>query len=540
LESGICNECSLCKRLSVYFSTYLKYIYAKKAFTLVELIVVITILAILWTIAFISLQWYSANARDSRRIADIWNIKKSLELFTLQTEKYPLPDNGETVTYSWEIVWTQWTLWDNVVEQLSRNIKKKPLDPITEEEYIYSTTENQREYEVLAIYEWWIANNTVTNQTHAADTWYVKVDGTYNQLYTETDSYTIPVPSLITSEELPLILDATNIQSQVVTWQLNRPARVNTTIQTGSLDIVLSAYAWKITKTSTDQEKIDIITAVQNAYTGTTLATQETYTNLLSQTSTWSQVSFANTVSLGEPEPIPLAAAPDPTWKDFDPNCSIDDIVIWDQTWAGCNSTLWIGVERWKRDDGSDGTLSNCMQYNNSNGTQNCGIWTTNMASNSSARLYFDVVQPSGTNSYWDTEFDNIWWKFYTWDNSATACSVGRHVPSFSEWEILETTLNGSNCRNGASGQNCSGLWWRSNNTKTASNNVAQALQMPFSGLRNSNGYGFNGRGRYTFMWLSTPFSSNAYYMSLYWSELRVNIDNISRSFAFSVRCIKD
>jgi len=31
----------------------------KKAFTLVELIVVITILAILWTIAFISLQGYS-------------------------------------------------------------------------------------------------------------------------------------------------------------------------------------------------------------------------------------------------------------------------------------------------------------------------------------------------------------------------------------------------------------------------------------------------------------------------------------------------
>ena len=90
----------------------------KKGFTLVELIVVITILAILWTIAFISLQWYAANARDSRRISDIWNIKKSLELFTLQTEKYPLPDNGETVTYSWEIVWIQWTLWDNAVEQL--------------------------------------------------------------------------------------------------------------------------------------------------------------------------------------------------------------------------------------------------------------------------------------------------------------------------------------------------------------------------------------------------------------------------------------
>jgi prepilin-type N-terminal cleavage/methylation domain-containing protein len=63
-----------------------------KWFTLVELIVVITIIAILWTIAFITLQWYSAQARDSKRLSDIQNIKKSLELFSLNTWKYPLPD----------------------------------------------------------------------------------------------------------------------------------------------------------------------------------------------------------------------------------------------------------------------------------------------------------------------------------------------------------------------------------------------------------------------------------------------------------------
>ena len=50
----------------------------KYAFTLVELIVVITILAILWTIAFISLQWYSKDARDSIRISDVSNMKTSL------------------------------------------------------------------------------------------------------------------------------------------------------------------------------------------------------------------------------------------------------------------------------------------------------------------------------------------------------------------------------------------------------------------------------------------------------------------------------
>ncbi len=57
----------------------------KNAFTLVELIVVITILAILGTIAFINLQWYSIWARDSKRISDINNIQKKI---TIETSKW--------------------------------------------------------------------------------------------------------------------------------------------------------------------------------------------------------------------------------------------------------------------------------------------------------------------------------------------------------------------------------------------------------------------------------------------------------------------
>ncbi len=52
----------------------------KSAFTLVELIVVITILAILGTIAFISLQGYSAEARNSKRIQDLSSISSSLNI----------------------------------------------------------------------------------------------------------------------------------------------------------------------------------------------------------------------------------------------------------------------------------------------------------------------------------------------------------------------------------------------------------------------------------------------------------------------------
>jgi len=52
----------------------------KKAFTLVELIVVITILAILGTIAFISLQGYSADARNSKRTEDLNNMAGSINI----------------------------------------------------------------------------------------------------------------------------------------------------------------------------------------------------------------------------------------------------------------------------------------------------------------------------------------------------------------------------------------------------------------------------------------------------------------------------
>lgn len=50
-----------------------------KGFTLVELIVVITILAILGTIAFISLQGYSQDAKNSKVSSDLRSLTTSIE-----------------------------------------------------------------------------------------------------------------------------------------------------------------------------------------------------------------------------------------------------------------------------------------------------------------------------------------------------------------------------------------------------------------------------------------------------------------------------
>ncbi|MDD2916709.1 MAG: fibrinogen-like YCDxxxxGGGW domain-containing protein [Candidatus Gracilibacteria bacterium] len=69
-------------------------------FTLVELIVVITILVILGTIAFLNLGGFQSSARDSSRVENLSNLKKGLDMFQIKTGSYPVPENMVSVTAS--------------------------------------------------------------------------------------------------------------------------------------------------------------------------------------------------------------------------------------------------------------------------------------------------------------------------------------------------------------------------------------------------------------------------------------------------------
>lgn len=76
---------------------------SKKGFTLVELLVVITILAILMTIGIAVYSGVQKNARDLRRKSDLRSIKIALELFYQANGKYPVVPTwvNSTATQPW-------------------------------------------------------------------------------------------------------------------------------------------------------------------------------------------------------------------------------------------------------------------------------------------------------------------------------------------------------------------------------------------------------------------------------------------------------
>ena len=103
-----------------------------KAFTLVELIVVVTILAILATIWFMSFQSYTSDARDWKRVTDLQEIRKTIEIYKTRKWALPMPDI-KYVTISWLSL--QWYVGKWVLSLLRWSDDFK--DPLDSKNYIY-------------------------------------------------------------------------------------------------------------------------------------------------------------------------------------------------------------------------------------------------------------------------------------------------------------------------------------------------------------------------------------------------------------------
>ena len=353
-------------------------------FTLVELIVVITILAILWTISFITLQGYSAQARDSKRISDIQNIKKSLELFSINTWVYPIPDENYEVTYSWSLLRKQWNIWNKVTKNLSRNLSEKPLDPQTNIEYVYSLTYSQKEYELLAIYESGLMTyNNIFNNVNAAKNKYSKIDWTYNQVAVKTPKYIIPTPSIINSEVngSSIELNKYNIRSQIITWWKNF---INTS--SWELAINLIVYTWSINNASSDQDKEELAVIIKNAYTGSSLVNKLPYNLVLETNEVNDLVEF------------------------------VDEIVLWWKTSYTSNKKIYKNCEFWT----VEWTVYSWINYEyidlfhnesiNWTKTQSITNWTKDYSSSILCNDWIILISNEQENIVCDSSYIVQWW----------------------------------------------------------------------------------------------------------------------------------
>jgi len=67
----------------------------QKGFTLVELMIVITVILILSAVAIMTLNSSRAKARDSKRLSDVRRLQTALEFFNADENSYPIYDKIE-------------------------------------------------------------------------------------------------------------------------------------------------------------------------------------------------------------------------------------------------------------------------------------------------------------------------------------------------------------------------------------------------------------------------------------------------------------
>ena len=264
-------------------------------FTLVELIVVITILVILGTIAFTSLSGFSGSARDSSRISDLANISSSLDIVFIKTGAYPMPDNSFSVTYSGWVVWYQGTVGEkvmNVMGSVGAKISKKPSDPLNAaKNYTYSKLDLGNTYQLqtdwegdnIAYSSFSIATAASGNPSLA----YIK--GNYNGVVAKTRTggitYVLAMPSIVTTQS------GTSLDILTLSGKMLLHGQTNS----GGIAYIPRLVFSSGSLPSNDAERILFASGTALAYSGTVLAGNpqiQPFITALASGNTWSLMNL--------------------------------------------------------------------------------------------------------------------------------------------------------------------------------------------------------------------------------------------------------
>lgn len=121
-----------------------------KWFTFIELIIAITIIAILSVIWFVSYNWHISSSRDSTRKTELSDIYTLLDWYKIKSA-LPIPNKKIEIYSSWILIWFQWYLSDSIMKKIW--FKWTGKDPLDENYYTYYLTKNLRTPWVMGFLE---------------------------------------------------------------------------------------------------------------------------------------------------------------------------------------------------------------------------------------------------------------------------------------------------------------------------------------------------------------------------------------------------
>ena len=122
----------------------------KKGFTLIEILVVISIVGLLSSVFLVGLSGFRARGRDAKRLADVKSVQNGMELYYTRCARYPGDATcaGADGAIDWSIL--SGTLTNPA---LGLGITKIPVDPLAARKYLYGVGNGGQSYVIGAILE---------------------------------------------------------------------------------------------------------------------------------------------------------------------------------------------------------------------------------------------------------------------------------------------------------------------------------------------------------------------------------------------------
>ncbi len=249
--------------------------------TLVEIITVTTILIILWIVWILTFSSYLVSVRDSSRLIELENIESSLWIYVLKNWFYPDPTDWAEITYSWQVVWIQWTFWKTVSDAIWYS--KDVVDPLTKNEYTYSIKNTRKEFSIAGVMEerpWLVSSNMLIWKTNANKIWTKKwiavIKWNYNgevlSILTNWVTNILAIPSIISSDlSTTDLLDIINNNKLVYNDFENLPASYEWSIYKldSGLDFSsnnLIVFSWSVSVLKQTYNQVSLLKDLKNAY----------------------------------------------------------------------------------------------------------------------------------------------------------------------------------------------------------------------------------------------------------------------------------